>query len=74
MGSWVFFALDWIQLATNDNLGKSLNATDIYLSLYLYYMVSSLSGQDETKSRAVIGYPRGQDEQPAVSRVEFPRN
>ena len=28
---------------------------------FTIYMESSASGQDETKSRAMIGYPRGQD-------------
>ena len=28
---------------------------------FIIYMASSASGQDETKSRAMIGYPSGQD-------------
>ena len=27
----------------------------------IYYMSGSVSGQDEAKHRALIGYPRGQD-------------
>ena len=42
-----------------ENLRK--NVKNAVISKFIYYMASSASGQDDTKSRAVIGYPSGQD-------------